>query len=70
MAFWGNPITSGSGTIDFFISADIMEHPYRHRMLPGQDSYTEQIVLTEGQGIWYFRPIDPDIELRKSILVI
>lgn len=65
MAFWGNPITSGSDTIDFFISADIMEHPYRTRLLPGHDPYSEQVVLTEGQGIWYFPPIDPADELKK-----
>ena len=65
MAFWGNPITSGSGMIDYFLSAEIMEHPYRNRMSPSDDPYTEQVLLTDGQGIWYFRPVDPAIELQK-----
>ena len=56
MAFWGNPITSGSQQIDFFVSADVMEHPHRTRMPIADEPYTEQVVLMEGQGIWYLRP--------------
>jgi hypothetical protein len=34
--------------------------------MPSEDDpYTEQVLLTEGQGIWYFRPVDPEIELAK-----
>ena len=29
LLFWGNPITSGNPSIDYFVSADVMEHPYR-----------------------------------------
>jgi len=54
MAFWGNPITSASSQIDFFVSADAMEHPYRTRIPDGHDPYSEQVVLLGGQGIWYF----------------
>jgi tetratricopeptide (TPR) repeat protein len=43
MAFWGNPITSGSHQIDYFISADVMEHPYRTRMPVTQEPYSEQV---------------------------
>jgi len=53
MAFWGNSITSGSDTIDYFVSEEIMEHSYRTRLLPLQDAYIEQVILTEGQGIWH-----------------
>jgi hypothetical protein len=43
MAFWGNPITSGSHQIDYFISADVMEHPYRTRTPVTQEPYSEQV---------------------------
>ncbi len=42
-----------------------MEHPFRTRMPPSDDPYSEQVLLTEGQGIWYFRPVDPEVELAK-----
>jgi protein O-GlcNAc transferase len=56
MAFWGNPITSGSRQIDYFISADYMEHPYRTRLSDEEEPYVEQVVLLPGQGIWYSSP--------------
>jgi predicted O-linked N-acetylglucosamine transferase (SPINDLY family) len=35
--FWGNPVTSGSPSIDYFVSADVMEDPHgRTRMHPSQ----------------------------------
>lgn len=43
MAFWGNPVTSGSGTMDFFLSADDLEHPHRTRMPASDEPYTEQV---------------------------
>eukprot|EP01038_Epipyxis_sp_PR26KG_P006209 gene6209-8553_t len=68
LAFWGNPITSGSKYIDYFISADRMEHPFRTRMPIRDEPYTEQIVLLEGQGIWYYKPQSMEIELKKANL--
>mmetsp|Transcript_16074 Transcript_16074/g.35048 ORF Transcript_16074/g.35048 Transcript_16074/m.35048 type:complete len:1364 (+) Transcript_16074:87-4178(+) len=56
MAFWGNPLTSGSRQVDYFVSSDFMEHPFRTRMPLTDEPYTEQVVLLEGQGIWYSRP--------------
>lgn len=56
IAFWGNPVTSGSVYIDYFVSADFMEHPFRTRIRKGSDPYTEQVVLLQGQGIWYSSP--------------
>ena len=50
-AFWGNPVTTGSPNIDYFISADRMEDPFRTKM--ARDTYEEQVVLLDGQGIWY-----------------
>jgi hypothetical protein len=107
--FWGNPITSGNPSVDYFVSADGMEHPHRTRLAhevrrrgsEGDDAgdlvgrrkhrqliigvilifmimiisssyqpssppfcrcvqadpyYSEQVVLLDGQGIWYSRP--------------
>lgn len=52
--FWGNPITTGRpDQIDYFISADRME--------TGDDSYSEQVVLLGGQGIWYRKPPPPHL---------
>lgn len=65
-AFWGNPLTTGSPTIDYFLSADHMEHPFRTRLPRGEDAYKEQVWLMDGQAIWYFRPIDPDVEVAKA----
>jgi hypothetical protein len=45
MAFWGNPITSGSHQIDYFISADVMEHPHRTRMPVAHEAYSEQVCV-------------------------
>jgi predicted O-linked N-acetylglucosamine transferase (SPINDLY family) len=59
-AFWGNPVTSGSPFIDYFISSDFMEHPYRTRLLDNDEPYHEQVVLLPGQGIWYTAPDSDD----------
>ena len=64
MAFWGNPITSASSQIDYFVSAEGMEHPFRTRMAVADEPYTEQLVLLEGQGIWYFYPA-PELDLEQ-----
>lgn len=37
-----------------------MEHPHRTRMTADDDPYTEQVVLLEGQGIWYSKPELPE----------
>ena len=66
VAFWGNPITSGSKHMDFFVSADCMEHPYRNRIPETEEPYTEQVVLLEGQGIWYNRPESPSMQLQLA----
>ena len=29
VCFWGNPLTTGRSSIDYFVSADRMEHPHR-----------------------------------------
>ena len=67
-AFWGNPITSGSRQVDYFISADGMEHQFRTRIKSDEEPYIEQIVLLEGQGIWYNFPERPEISLQDTEL--
>ena len=76
LAFWGNPVTSGSPNVDFFLSADSMEHPFRTRIprvcteaskpCQDQDPYTEQVVLLSGQGIWYYRPLSLAEDMQLS----
>ena len=44
-AFWGNPITTGSPNVDYFVSADRMEDPFRTTM--ERDVYEEQVRLDE-----------------------
>ena len=45
----GAPVTSGIGTFDFFVSGELLEHPYRTQLK--EDQYTEQVVLFDGQAI-------------------
>jgi len=45
-----------------------MEHPFRARIDAKDEPYTEQLVLMEGQGIWYYAPEDPEIAIRKANL--
>lgn len=66
VAFWGNPITSGSGHMDYFVSSDAMEHPYRTRIPYLDEPWTEQVVLIGGQGIWYSRPESPEQQLSSA----
>jgi protein O-GlcNAc transferase len=68
IAFWGNPITSGSHHVDYFMSADFMEHPFRTRIPVEQEPYSEQVILTPGQGIWYYHPQSAEMkQCDKSI---
>ncbi|GMH86066.1 hypothetical protein TrST_g2000 [Triparma strigata] len=53
VAFWGNPVTSGNQKIDYFISFDRGENPYRTLVDTEEEPYSEQVVLLEGLGIWY-----------------
>jgi len=50
----GAPITSGVLSIDYFISGDRLEHPFRTQLSGDQilyEPYTEQVVLLDGQAI-------------------
>ena len=38
-------MTSASRSMDYFVSAEVMEHPFRTRVESGSDPYTEQVFL-------------------------
>ena len=48
------------------MSANVLEHPHRTRMPVQDEPYTEQVVLLEGQGVWYFTPISAKEEVLRS----
>ncbi|CAM9740156.1 unnamed protein product, partial [Scytosiphon promiscuus] len=54
--FWGNPITTGNPSIDYFVSAEVMERQDRTAIAEKDEPYSEQVILLGGQGIWYDRP--------------
>jgi predicted O-linked N-acetylglucosamine transferase (SPINDLY family) len=56
-ATWGHPITSGSPTIDYFLSSESVESPQ------GEDHYSEQLVRLPKLGITY--PM-PDLALTTA----
>ena len=47
-AFWGNPVTTGSSKMDYFISGDWMEQDGA-----AHNHYSEQLVRLQGFGIHY-----------------
>jgi len=61
--FWGNPVTSGVGAVDYFISGEWLEPTEGEegeRAALGPDAhYSEQVVLLKGQAIWYDRLVLP-----------
>ncbi|CAM9959572.1 unnamed protein product [Ectocarpus sp. 12 AP-2014] len=64
--FWGNPITTGNPSIDYFVSAEVMEGQHRTALSDKDEPYSEQVVLLEGQGIWYARPMAHDLPSGMS----
>ncbi len=59
----GAPITGGIPSIDYFLSGDRLEHPFRTQIsgdLGHMEPYTEQVVLFDGQALSFPRnPIHP-----------
>jgi len=49
-AAWGHPVTTGHGTIDHFLSCDVMEPP------DAQQHYVEQLTRLPGIGSRFARP--------------
>jgi hypothetical protein len=56
--------------MDYFVSADLMEHPFRSRMPVLMEPYTEQVILLSGQGIWYYEPEDPAETIARTNVVL
>ncbi len=50
---WGHPATTGSPTMDFFISSDRLEIP------AAQEHYTEKLVRLPDLAVYYPRPVMP-----------
>lgn len=65
MVFWGNPTTTGSDNVDYFVSSDVMEDPWTTRRPAHEAMYSEQIVRLGGQGIFYYPPLPPHIILEQ-----
>ena len=57
----GSPVTSGIPTFDYFVSGDMLEHPYRTHL--AEDHYSEQVVLFDGQAISFPRT---SVHLRQD----
>ncbi len=67
---WGHPITSGSPTMDYFLSSDLMEPE------DGQQHYSEKLIRLPKIGISYPQPIIPpqtmfrrDFQLREDSVI-
>jgi predicted O-linked N-acetylglucosamine transferase (SPINDLY family) len=57
---WAHPITSGSPTIDYYLSGDLMEPE------DGQDHYSERLIRLPGIGVCYSKPVIPRALLGKG----
>jgi predicted O-linked N-acetylglucosamine transferase (SPINDLY family) len=58
---WGHPETTGMPTLDYFLSAELMEPP------DGEAHYTEQLVRLPGLGLHY-TPDDPTVPPPGRVL--
>jgi predicted O-linked N-acetylglucosamine transferase (SPINDLY family) len=47
---WGHPVTTGSPTMDYFLSSQLLETP------AGDEHYTERLVRLPSLGTYYYRP--------------
>jgi uncharacterized protein (TIGR03032 family) len=54
-ATWGHPVTTGSPTIDYFISSALLE------VAGAEDHYTEQLAALPSLATYYERPERPDV---------
>lgn len=55
---WGHPVTTGSPTMDYYVSSELMEPP------GGEAHYTEKLLRLPGNGL--STPFRPAIPSRKS----
>ncbi|CAM9516421.1 unnamed protein product, partial [Heterosigma akashiwo] len=67
--FWGNPTTSGqTDSIDYFISADQLEHPNRTWASQDDEPYSEQVKSHIGEPRWYQRELPRTIPASAASL--
>jgi predicted O-linked N-acetylglucosamine transferase (SPINDLY family) len=59
-ATWGHPVTTGSPTIDYFISSELLESA------GAEDHYSETLVRLGTLGTYYHRPPRPQTEGARS----
>jgi protein O-GlcNAc transferase len=57
---WGHPVTTGSASIDYFISSSLLETPQ------ADDHYTERLVRLANLGTYYERPVRGPKRTRES----
>lgn len=57
---WAHPTTSGSPTIDYFLSSDLMEPE------DGNHHYSETLIRLSNLGFSFSKPVVPDALLRRS----
>jgi protein O-GlcNAc transferase len=59
-AAWGHPVTTGHANIDYFFSSKLMEPEN------AQAHYSEQLILLEGIGTYYSKPVLPSSAKRSD----
>ncbi|RFC38775.1 MAG: putative O-linked N-acetylglucosamine transferase, SPINDLY family [Candidatus Nitrotoga sp. CP45] len=59
-AAWGHPVTTGHANMDYFFSSKLMEPEN------GQAHYSEQLILLEGIGTYYSKPVLPSRAKRSD----
>ena len=59
-AAWGHPVTTGHANIDYFFSSALMEPEN------AQAHYSEQLILLEGIGTCYLKPVLPSPVKRSD----
>jgi len=57
---WGNPVTSGLPTIDYFLSSELMEPAN------AQEHYTEQLIKLPNIGISYPKPLISEATKKRA----
>ncbi|MFB2897635.1 tetratricopeptide repeat protein [Aerosakkonemataceae cyanobacterium BLCC-F50] len=69
-AAWGHPVTTGLPTIDYYLSADLLEPEN------AQEHYSEQLIRLPNMGICYSKPLIPaitktraDFQLREDAII-
>ena len=60
-ATWGHPVTTGSRTIDYYISSELLE------TAGAEDHYTERLVRLPSLGTWYARPEAPPRAIQLDL---